>query len=54
MWYLISKVDPSILIFLSGWDVPPSMLRINVVQVTADEPVLLQSANARKISMVLK
>ena len=30
------------------------MLRINDVQVTADEPVLFQSANACKVSMVLK
>ena len=52
--YLVAQVDPSVLIFLSGRDVPSPVLRIDQVQVGADEPVLLQGADTGKIGMVLK
>ncbi len=52
--YLVAQVDPSVLVFLSGWDVPSPVLRIDQVEVGADEAVLLQGAHTGQISVVLK
>ena len=51
---LISEVDPTVLVLLSGRDVPPAMLGIDQVEVGADEPVLLQGADAGKIGVILE
>ncbi len=53
-FYLVAQVDPSVLIFLSGWDVPSPVLRIDQVEVSADEAVLLQGAHTGQIGVILK
>ena len=52
--YLVAQVDPSVLVFLSGWDVPSPVLRIDQVEVSADEAVLLQGAHTGQIGVILK
>ena len=51
---MVTEVHPSVLILLSGWNVPSAMLRINQVQVCADEAMLFKGADTGKIGVVLK
>ena len=48
----VSLVDPLVLVLLPGGQVPASVLRVDLVQVLGEEPVLLEVADAHQVGLV--
>ena len=48
----ISQINPCILILLLCWNIPTTMLRINVIQIIRNEPVFFNGINAGQIRVV--
>ena len=48
----VTLVDPLVLVLLPGGQVPAPVLRVDLVQVLGEEPVLLEVADAHQVGLV--